>query len=62
MVSELVLKAMGVCFFLKARGLLPSWAGQGGNLLPHRNLLHERQGGTENTRGPWSAKSILQLL
>lgn len=54
-----VLKAKGGCFFLTAWGLLPSWAGQGGNLLPRHNLLHEQQGGAENTRGPWSAKSVL---
>lgn len=62
MVSELVLKAMGGCFFLAARGLLLSWAGRGRNLLPRRNLLHERQGGAENSRGSRSAKSVLQLL
>lgn len=62
MVSELVLRATRDCFFLSAWRLLPSWAGRGGNLLPRRNLLHERQGGAENTRGPRSAKSILQLL
>lgn len=61
MVSELVLKAMGGCFFLTARGLLPSRAGQEGNLLPHCNLLH-CQGGAENTQGRQSARNILQLL
>lgn len=61
MVSEPVLKAMGGCFFLTAQGLLPSQARQEGN-LPRCNLLHEHQGGAENTQGRQSARNILQLL